>query len=269
MPPPAWDSALGGFVGFGRDSDVVALLPAFADGSRKDTTDDASSVNGQKVDLFGMAGLVGSAVVSGLGKSNDEEGCFSYSHGRLDAGTAQWSVALPAGRATGIPMEDLDSLRGTDSATLAADVKAVAATAPGAQDSIWRDRPFNIEYAGRFKISGATVIVASVMRMLPGAEHYAQTFFIVAERADASAAHTAYGLAYSHPVPRSRIDTDATGLDSEDQVVVDVAVIPASSGRPTLLLQTRGNEVNGYGALGRVSPGRWAVTWSGPHEGGC
>jgi hypothetical protein len=270
-----WDSALGEFVGYGSDTSVVVLLPSFSQGNLGDTIFDASRANGSKVDLFGPAGLVGSGVaVAGLGKSIDEDGCFEFSRGRVPAGQARWSVALPAGRATGIPLEALSSLQGPDSLLLADQVKALAGTAPGAEDSRWRDWPFTIENAVRFKIADATIVVASTKRILPGGQHYSETIFFVGERPASTNGiprdRRPFVLAYSHRTAAfGNDDKDQSGLPFEDEAGVDAAVITASNARPTLMLETRGNEVNGYAALGRLAPGRWGITWLGPYEGGC
>jgi len=148
-------------------------------------------------------------------------------------------------------------------------IEALAAELPGTRDSVWRGTPFMIDNATRLDLPDARVVAASVTQILPGEQHWAQNFFFVAE----SPTHSAdakiddWVLAYAHP-GLSRTDS-TSGLDREDEVGVAAAVTSASDSLPLLLLETRGNEVNGYAALARVAPGRWRVVWRGPHEGGC
>lgn len=247
----------------------MVLLPTFRDGA--DTTADASAVNSSAVDLFGLTGQTGSATVSGLGKARNDEGCFEFPRGQIDSARPGWSVALPVDRASGVALERLAALHGTDSAQLAEQIKALAATVPRAQDSIWRDWPFNVDDAYRFLIPGASVVIGSTSRILPGGQHYAQNLFFVGERpAEGADTATPYRLAYSHSTAAFGIDDEAvSGLPFEDEAGVDAVVITKVDARPVILLETRGNEVNGFAALGRINPGRWAIVWRGPHEGGC
>ena len=265
---PRWDSAFGSFIGFGADSELVVLLPTFTDSA--DTTADASVVNSSRVDLFGLTGHIGSATVRGLGKAKNDEGCFEFSRGQIDSPRRGWSVAFPADKASGVAVERLASLHGPDSTQLADLIKALAATVPHAQDSIWRDWPINVEDAHRFTIPGANVVVGSTSRILPGGQHYAQKLFFVGERPETAAAATPYRLAYSHSTAAFGIDDEAiSGLPFEDEAGVDAVVTTKADSRPVILLETRGNEVNGFAALGRIAPGKWALVWLGPHEGGC
>ena len=263
----AWDSTFGAFVGYGSDSGIVALLPSFADGL-PDSDYDARQVNGSRVDLFGERGYVASARISGVSKASEEEGCFMLPNGRLDPVPPKWSVALPAGRATGIPVAGLGSLSGSDSVALASRIKDLAATVSHAQDSVWRELPFGIDYAGRFEVEGSAVVFAATTRILPGEQHYSQTIFFIGERPATASDSVPFRLAYSH---RSFGESEETtsGLPREDEVGVAAAVLMKAGSRPTLLLETRGNEVNGFAAVRRIAPGKWAVTWVGPHEGGC
>lgn len=267
---PVWDSAFGSFVGYRNgDSTVVILLPSFSDGRSGDTTFDASSVNGSRLDLFGSRGFVANASVAGLGKLIEEDGCFAFSRGHLSvAPVATWSVAFPAGVATGLESKDLSAMSSADSAQLVSQVMQITPLIPGALDPAWKTAPFIVEGAARLGLSDTTVIAASVLRILPGPEHYAQHYFVVGETASGGASGS-WRLAYVHPDRSNPADSTVSGLDTEDEVGVAAAVVTKSDSRPVLLLETRGNEVNGYAALGRVGAGRWKVVWGGPHEGGC
>ena len=265
--PDAWDTAFGPLIGYGGDSTIVVLLPEF--NYTADTTFDAAKANGSRVDLFDGKGIVGNAVISGLGKSSDDGGCFEYSRGKLDQKNLHWSVALPAGRATPIPMRELSELRGADSVAFVREIVALAETAPEAADSEWIGQPYMVEGAASFSLGATSVIAASGAQMISGPGHFARQFFVVGERAAADSAGN-YTLAYRHPQGHSRPNaTNVSGLDAEDEVGVDAALFMKSNSQPTMILETHGSEVNGYAALGRVAPGRWGVVWDGPHEGGC
>ena len=272
-PPPSWDSAFGAFIGYyAGDSSVVVLLPSFADAHHADTTSfDASSANGTRVELFSAVGSVGSGVVGGLAKSSDDEGCFEFSRGHINGiGGERWAVALPAGSARPLSLRRLSSLHATDSASFVGQIVQLAGMLYAARDTEWRDAPFLVEDGAELSLSDARVIAASVMRMLPGPQHYSQNYFFVAESQQTSAGQTRdWQIAYVHPDRSNPPDTTRSGLDLEDEVGVAAAVTTRSDSMPVLLLETRGNEVNGYAAVGRAAPGRWRVVWSGPHEGGC
>jgi hypothetical protein len=273
-PVAKWFRGFGPLVAYANDDTMaVVLLPTFQDARLDDTTFDAASANGVKVDLFGFSGLVDTAaVLSGFGKASYEEGCFQFSRGRVGGGFhGKWSVALPSGTARGLALERLSSLRGMDSTAFVDQIVALAAKIRGTRDTVWRGTPFMIDNATRVTLPDARVVAASVTQILPGDQHWAQNFFFVAEGPPPGSNVTTverWLLAYAHP-GRSRTDSVTSGLDREDEVGVAAAVISAADSLPVLMLETRGNEANGYAALGRVAPGRWQVVWSGPHEGGC
>ena len=267
---PLWDSAFGNLVGYNAgDSSIVVLLSSFGANSGADTSLDAAPANGAKVDLFGHSGLVGSGSLTGLGKASDEEGCFEFSRGRLK-GTSplNWAVAVPAGRARGLPLEELSHLHGADSAILVSQILRLATLIPRGDDSLWTDAKFLIEQGTRLRLSDATVITGTLTWLRPNAEHWARNYFVLGEMPGAVRDSASY-LAYVHPNLAVSGDSAASGLDSEDEVGVATAVETTSDSRPVLFLETRGNEVNGYAALGRMAPGRWKLVWNGPHEGGC
>jgi hypothetical protein len=270
---PTWDPAFGNLVGYSAgDSAIVILLPSFQDARGGDTTYDASSGNGAKLDLFGESGFVSSSTVDGLGKGSEEEGCFEFSRGRLVGPPgSKWSVALPAGVAIGLPVHDLESMHGADSAALTDRILRLFGMIPAANDTAWRSAALTIEEGTRLRLSDAAVVAARVMRMLPGPQHYAQTYFLIAESAstEKDSADPNWRIAYVHPDRSNPTDTAASGLSIEDEVGVAAAVLMKADSMPVLMLETRGNEVNGYAALGRIKPAQWKVVWTGPHEGGC
>ena len=267
---PLWDSAFGSLVGYSDgDTSIVVLLASFAANSGADTTLDASPANGVKVDLFGRRGHVGSAILADLGKASDEEGCFEYSRGGLvGAPQASWNVALPVGAARGLVVEDLSELRGADSAALVDQILRLAGMIRHGDDSLWKDAKYMIEQGTRLKLSDAVVITGSLTWLRPNPEHWARDYFILGEAAGAGP-DAEWRLAYAHPNLAVPKDTTAFRLDSEDEIGVSTAVETKSDSRPVLFLETRGNEVNGYAAIARKAPGVWAVSWNGPHEGGC
>jgi len=268
---PLWDSAFGNLVGYNAgDSSIVVLLASFAANVGADTTLDASPANGTNVDLFGRTGIVGSATLAGLGKASDEEGCFEYSRGRLQGRIPlRWDVALPVGTARGLALEDLSQLRGADSAALVTQILSLGAMVRHREDSLWTDAKFVIEQATRLKLSDATVITGSLTWLRPNPEHWARDYFVLGEASAAGQDSGSVRLAYVHPNLGVPGDSTASGLDSEDEIGVSTAVETKADSRPVLFLETRGNEANGYAALGRIAPGRWRLVWNGPHEGGC
>jgi hypothetical protein len=267
---PLWDSAFGKFVGYNSgDSTAVVLLSSFAANSGADTTLDASPANGARVDLFGRGGLVGSATLGGLGKASDAEGCFEYSRGHVQgASQLHWHVVLPAGSARGLKLEDLSTIHGADSSELVSQIMRLASMIHHKDDSLWRDAKFSIEQGTRVELADAIVVSGSLTWLRPDAEHSARDYFVVGE-APASTPNAGWRLAYVHPDFGVPGDSTASGLDLEDEVFVASAVETKSNSRPVLFLGTRGNEVNGYAAIGRTAPGVWRLVWNGPHEGGC
>jgi hypothetical protein len=269
------DTALGEVIGYraGDDTSVTVLLASFAESPLPDTLLDASAANGVKVDLFGPKGFVASAVIRGAGKAATTEGCFELPRGRISPGRGEWEVALSSGRATGLPLVSLSELQEKDSLELTEELFRLAATAPGAQDSTWRDQKWTVERAVRFTLGDAVVVAGSTLRMIPGPDHFSETTFVVGERAvssDSLADKRPFVLAYSHRTAAfGRTDEGESGLAFEDEAGVDALVITKSNARPTLLLETRGNETNGFAALGRVAPGQWRIIWNGGSEGGC
>jgi hypothetical protein len=270
------DTALGQVIGYrsGTDSSVAVLLASFAQSLVPDTLLDARAANGTRVDLFGSNGFVGSAVITNAGMASNEEGCYSLPRGQISPVQTGWEVALPSGRATGLPLVSLSDLHGSDSSEITESLSVLAQKAPGAQDTAWHGLKFTVENGVRLVLPGVTVVAATMTRMLPGPEHFADNIFLVGERAAASPDHIddkpELVLAYSHRTAAfGRDDWAESGLSFEDEPGVDAAVITKANGRPTFILETRGNEVNGYAALARVAPGHWKVIWNGGSEGGC
>lgn len=269
-----WNAAFGRFIGYNTgDSTIVVLLPSFTDGRAGDTVFDASTANGAKVELFSGRGYAGSGTLAGLGKASYAEGCFEFSRGYVDgAMDNHWSVALPAGTAKTLPVSFLSALRGADSAALAQDILRAASMLPTAADSEWREAPFTIDEGTRLNLPGGIALFASVTRMLPGPQHYSQRYFFGVESQQhgaGAAGDRVWQLSYVHPDRSNASDITASGLSSEDEVEVVAAIETNRDSMPVLILETRGNEANGYAALGRRAPAHWRVVWNGPHEGGC
>ena len=264
--PPVYPGAPAGNAGWDPDAgpviitpfenslDTVAVVVPEATDSTVSIVESMNApVAGLTFDLFGRSGKVGSAMRAAPLSPGDtaKEDCYGWPLARLSGKPAGWTVGFLSGRAESVPLDSIEALRGSDSASLAASLARAAATLPSVSDPTFRGLPFRVRSAFTFRIDSVDVVVADVVRAVneeanPRIEH----LLMVGERPHGSSG--AYTVRYSNRTAGSEESTQASEL---------LAVLRfGQSKRPAIIIGIEYSDGNRLGLLERIS-GAWRATW--------
>lgn len=239
---------------FDNSADTVAVIvPEATDSTVAIVETMNAPVTGLAFDLFGRAGKTASAIRSTPLPALDTSklDCYGWPLARLLAKQAGWSVGFSSGRSVAIPLDSIEAMRGSDSASFAASLTRAAATLSSAADPTFRGLPFRVRSAFTFRIDSVEVAVADIIRAVneeanPRVEH----IMIVGERPIGSS--VTYNVRYSNRTAGSEESTQASEL---------LAVLSVGqSRRPTIIISVEYSDGNRFGVLERVS-GDWRATW--------
>ncbi len=179
-----YDTALGDLLlvplvveGVGGD-DVAVLSPRLPlDTPVSDTSGLRERLGDGRVELFSRGGLVGQRVVQWNAATVSASTCAAWPVGRLAAytdaaaaapGVRRWLVALPAGRASAIPLDSIQTLGSRDSAALAATLARLASSLGEDSSSAFRGLPFTVVRSYRSADRSSNGFVAGVLvRRIP------------------------------------------------------------------------------------------------------
>lgn len=281
-PPPApntgWRAAEAGrllVVPAGSALRAQLVFPQFTDTTLTAATAfELAPVEGDTVELFGPAGLVGTATLTsatppvprtrgtGNGAASDAA-CTGWPQAAL-VPTAEpvspWRVAFAAGRARPLPLDSVSALAGPDSARLAADVARIASAVPQDAASPFRGLPFVVREARRFTpVAGTQAVVADVVRRLNlEASQEMEHLLLVAERS-AGRPDAPWTLAY--------VERTAGQEETLEMSDVLAAVTLGPTRRPTLVIWRDYGDGSAYALVERGTAGRWRLRWSSAYAG--
>lgn len=238
--------------------DAIARGPAEVEGAR-----------GILLDLFSRAGAVGEARVESVRVSPAVANGDSASPPADDACTAwpsaslrfagaptAWTFAFPAGRATAVPLDSVESWPPADSARAVATIARIASAIPGDTAAAFRGLPFLVRGLWRLRDGDAELLVARVVRRLgQEANPREQHLLLVAERDAAGAWVPAFVERTSGP---------------EETVETFEVLGAASLGRPPLLTLVLSRDTDAGGVfvlLERRGARRWRVRWTSAYAG--
>lgn len=239
---------------FENSMDTVAVVVPEATDSTVSTVESMNApVAGLTFDLFGRSGKVASVMRAAPLSPGDtaKEDCYGWPLARLSGKPMGWTVGFSSNRAQSIPLDSIEALRSSDSASLAASLARAAATLPSASDPTFRGLPFRVRSAFTFRIDSVDVVVADVVRVVneeanPRIEH----LLMVGERPHGSSG--AYTVRYSNRTAGSEESTQASEL---------LAVLGfGQSKRPAIVIGIEYSDGNRLGLLERIS-GEWRATW--------
>ena len=179
-----YDAALGDvlfvpLLAEGASGDAVAVLsPRLPlETAVGDTTGLRERLGDGRLELFARGGLVGQRVARWDAAAVASSPCAAWPVARLTAsadvpsatpGVRRWLVALPAGRARGIPLDSIEALGSRDSAALAATLARLASSLPEDSSSAFRGLPFTVVRAYRSTDRSPSGFVAGVLvRRIP------------------------------------------------------------------------------------------------------
>lgn len=255
-----WDVDAGPvmLLSFADGSDSVAIvLPEATDSTIGGLQNTTPMVNGLTFDLFGRSGKIASSLVTSLPTTGDTlRECNAWPSARLLSARRGWTVGFVRGNVRAIPLDSIEALPSTDSASLAALLAQSAAMLPVSSDPVFSRLPFRIRSAYRFTVDSEQVVVADVVRALneeanPRIEH----IFLIAERPVGASGKYAVGY-YSR----------VAGAEETTQVseLLSVVAIGASK-KPAVLLNIESDDGARLGLIERATPGKWRATWTSPN----
>ncbi len=264
--PPVYPGAPAGNTGWDADAgpvmitplensvDTVAVIVPEATDSTVPIVETMNApVTGLAFDLFDRGGRVASSVRASSLPPIDttKRDCYGWPLARLVEKPADWSVGFASGRAVAIPIDSIEVMHSTDSASLAVALTRAAATLPGVSDPTFRGLPFRVRTAYRFRVDSVDVVVADVVRAVneeanPRIEH----LLMVGERPTGSA--STFTVRYSNRTAGSEESTQASEL------LAVVAI--GESKRPAIVLGIEYSDGRRLGLLERIT-GEWRAAW--------
>jgi len=270
LTPSTWDPALGAVLllpvptdapsADGRTLVLSPLLPLEADGS--DTTGVRERIGRTAFSLFDRSGARGDAWLDGasLTPAVDDAGCASWPRsvlrpaGDSTSGVAampSWLVALPAGRASAVSFDSIETLPTRDSATLAAGLARLASSVAEDSGSVFRGLPMTVVRAYRSRDVAPTIVVADLVRRVPQEDQpLAEHLVLVVEQP--SAAVGTWRVAWFERL---------AGREEEIAAVAPLALLRVGpTGRLSLLLGQESGTMPDVRLLERGAS-RWTERW--------
>ena len=265
--PVTWDSAAGPalIVAGGTPDEGIVVLPAV-----REETDSAAitatldALRRSELTLLGRGRTVGTARIAAMtGTVSIGDSCVTWPVTRLglDAAAAaapSWTVALPSGRATLLPLDSVESMTAADSARLTAELARLASALPGDTASRFRGLPFVVRALYRLQpVSGTEAVLAEIVRQVnQEANPLKQQLLVVAER---DSARGAFEPAW--------VERTSGMEETLETTFVLAAVSLGASRRPTILLSRESAHGTAFALLQREAPRRWRVRWTSAYAG--
>jgi hypothetical protein len=250
-----WDSDAGSVMitPFENSLDTVAVIvPEATDSTVSIVGGGNAPVGGLAFDLFGRGGRIASVVRSSpLTSDTSKLDCSGWPLARLAARQTGWTVGFTAGRAIAIPLDSIEALRSSDSASLAASIVRAAATLKSVSDPTFRGLPFRVRAAFTFRLDSVDVVIADIVRSVneeanPRIEH----LLILGERPTGSS--SPYDVRYSNRTAGSEESTQASELLAALRI--------GAAKRPAILVSIEYSDGNRLELLERID-GEWRLVW--------
>lgn len=250
-----WDPAAGAVMiaPFENSLDTVAVIVPEATDSTVSIVGSANApVAGLVFDLFGRGGRIASTVRSAAITSDTSKlDCSGWPLARLATTQAGWTIGFTAGRVAAIPLDSIESLHSSDSASLAASIVRAAATLKSVSDPTFRGLPFRVRTAFTFRLDSLDVVIADVVRSVneeanPRIEH----LLLLGERPMDSS--SPFAIRYS---------SRSAGSEESTQVTELLAVLQISGAkRPVIVVNIEYSDGNRLGLLEKTG-NEWRLVW--------
>ena len=145
---------------------VAVIIPEATDSTVSIVETKTAPVAGLAFDLFARGGRVASSVraLSLPPVDTTKRDCYGWPIAKLLERSTDWSVGFASGHAVAIPIDSIEAMHSTDSASMAVALTRAAATLPGVADPTFRGLPFRVRTAYRFHLDSVDVVVADVVR---------------------------------------------------------------------------------------------------------
>ena len=240
-------------MGAGSDS-VEIVLPEATDSTIEAFESTTPAVQGLVFELFGRSGKIGSSAATSLPMLSDStRECSAWPKAKLQSNRVGWAVGFASGHVRAIPLDSIESLPSSDSASLAANLAQSAAMLPISADPTFRRLPFRVQSAYTFALDSIDVVAADVVRTLneeanPRIEH----LFLIGERPTGT-------LGKYHVAFYSRVaGPEETIQASEILAVVEIGI----PGQPAIVLNVESEDGAQLRLVERTAPDQWRPAWS-------
>ena len=251
-----WDSTAGPMmvVATARGSpDVAIVLPGLTDSALAATSHfELAAVANTPVELFGLRGLAGSSMLQIVSRSGNAIGCVSWPVGRLTRmpGT-DWRVGFEEGRVTGLPLDSLEGMNGSDSAQFVSSILQAVNSLSNEGSAAFAGIPYFVRKGYRLALSPSTILVAEVIRRIneeanPREEH----LLLLAERSSNDA-----------PYRVGFYKRSAGAEESLETSEILAAVRFVVSSRLAFAIAFDYEDGGKVGLLERVGIGTWRIVW--------
>src|SRR5665811_1305917 len=137
-----WDTTAGPIMilaGSRAATDAAVVLPGLTDSSLASISHfDLGKLSNFPVDLFGAQGFLGTSTLQIISQSSDSAGCVNWPMGRLGGSPSlSWRVGFEKDRASGIPLDSMESMTSADSTRIASVVLGVVKNLGTSSDSVF------------------------------------------------------------------------------------------------------------------------------------
>jgi hypothetical protein len=237
----------------GSSDSVAVVLPYATDSTIGSLQGVGSPIAGLTFDLFSRSGKAASSVVgTPLQHTDTTQECYSWPAAKLRSTPENWQIGFVSNRVQAIPLESIESMSSTDSASLAASLAQAAATLPVAADPGFRGLPFRVRSAYTFRLDSVDIVVADIVRSVneeakPRVEH----LFIVGERPAGPAGKVT--VSYFNRAAGAEETTAATEILA--------AVQMGAAKRPVIIVNVESDDGGKFGFVERSDSGKWQSTW--------
>ncbi len=259
-----WDeSAAGPFMILSAADDGITaalVLPNETDSALvKTRTFSVDAFANASVDVFGLAGAVGSSRVAVNSQQQSAEGCLVWPAVRLVTKPRNsWTVGFAAGYAKPIQIDSVEKLEQGDSLSITTELVKQASTLSMNGDPAFQGLPFFVRKAYRLSMGDTTVLIGRVIRKIneeanPREEH----LLLIVERIGSSGA----------PFIVSYQSRSAGAEDAVRTNVILAAVRFAKTNRPAIVISFEYDDGGQVALLDRSSSHSWKVTWRSAYTG--
>lgn len=259
-PNTGWNEAAGGVLFLSTTPDprsVAVVLPNLTDSMLVNARDlDSTALPNSRVELFGPHGLAGEITLLAVSPPAAVPGCQSWPHaGISEPPRKSWRIGFLKGRVTGVPLDSIEGMSSTDSATFTAEITRMISSSSQAGDSAFQGLPFAVKKAYRFSTGSTVGFIATIVRKIneeanPRQEH----FLLIGEG--------------SGGILREVFRTRTAGSEESVQTNEILAFVNVvETGQPAIAVTFEQEEGGRVGLLERASDGRWRVVWRSAYTG--
>ena len=265
--PVTWDSAAGPalvIAGTTPDEGIVVLPAVRAETDSLAVAGTLESLRRAELTLLSRGRTVGTARITAMtGTVSVGDSCVTWPVTRLGLDTTaasapSWTVALPSGRATLLPIDSIETMLPADSARLTAELARLASALPGDTASRFRGLPFVVRALYRLRpVPGTEAVLAEIVRQVnQEANPLKQQLLVVAERDSGGAAFE-----------QAWVERTSGMEETLETTFVLAAISLGPSARPTIVLSRESAHGTAFALLQREGPRRWRVRWTSAYAG--